>query len=517
MSKRPNGPSLQENLKNPLNEGKQMTIVNFTIGAPSTKIKWQSINWKTAREIVNRLQIRIAKAIKSGRRNKAKALQWLLTHSFYAKLLAVKRVTQNKGKNTPGIDRVIWKTPQQKMRAVDCLKRRGYKSSPLRRIYIPKKNGKLRPLGIPTMLDRAMQALHLLALEPISETLADKNSYGFRPKRSLHDAIEQCFKTLCQKSSAQWVLEGDIKSCFDKISHEWLRNNAIMDKRTLEQWLDAGFMEKDLFHKTSEGTPQGGIASPCLANIALDGLEETIRAVGKQKDKLHFVRYADDWICTASSKEILEEKVLPTVTHFLKERGLELSPEKTLITHINEGFDFLGFNLRKYEGKLLIKPGKKGIKAFLTDIRETIFSLRTSKTENLISILNPKIQGWSNHNRHAVSKKTFSRIDSNIFKCLWQWAKRRHPNKSASWIKDKYFLLTGSRNWTFFAHRKRDEKKDDKLFLKFSSDTPIIRHVKIRSDANPYDPDFQEYFQERAQKHRINRYSRVVNNGLRRA
>ena len=429
-----------------------MTTLVPTVGAPSATTTWRSINWKTAQEIVNRLQMRIAKAIKLGRHNKVKALQWLLTHSFHAKLLAIRRVTQNKGKNTPGVDHVIWKTPKQKMSAVHLLKRRGYTSSPLRRIYIPKKNGKLRPLGIPTMRDRAMQALHLLALDPISETLADKNSYGFRPKRSLHDAIGQCFNTLCRKASAQWVLEGDIKACFDKISHRWLRDNIIMDKRILEQWLDAGFMEKDVFHNTAEGTPQGGIASPCLANIALDGLEEIILATGKQKDRLHFVRYADDWICTASSKEILEEKVLPAVTNFLKQRDLEISPEKTLITHISEGFDFLGFNLRKYKEKLIIKPGKQGIKAFLTDIRETIRSKRTSKTENLIYLLNPKIQGWANHNRHVVSKETFSHIDSNIFKSLWLWAKRRHPHKSIAWIKNKYFIRSGSKDWIFISN-----------------------------------------------------------------
>ncbi len=493
-----------------------MTTLIPTVGAPSAKSKWQPINWETAQEIVYRLQMRIAKAIKLGRHNKARALQWILTHSFYAKLLAVRRVTQNKGKNTPGIDRTTWKSPKQKMEAVNSLKRRGYKSSPLRRIYIPKKNGKLRPLGIPTMSDRAMQALHLMALEPISETLADKNSYGFRPKRSLHDAIGQCFTILSQKTSAQWILEGDIKACFDKISHEWLRRNVIMDESILEQWLEAGFMEKDIFHDTLEGTPQGGIASPCLANIALDGLEDTILALGKQKDKLHFIRYADDWICTASSREILEEKVLPTVANFLKERGLELSQEKTLITHIDEGLDFLGFNLRKYEGKLLIKPGKKGIKAFLTDIRETIASNRTIKAGNLIRILNPKIQGWANHNRHVVSKKIFSHVHSHIFKSLWAWAKRRHPNKSALWIKNKYFIRIEHRDWIFFAHQSGGNQEKHILSLTFATDIPIVRHVKIRSDANPYDPDFLDYFQER--KRRLhNRYSRVINKNLRRA
>jgi len=492
-----------------------MTTMASTVGAPSArKIKWASINWKTVQDFVYRLQMRIAKAIKLGRYGKAKALQWLLTHSFYAKLLAVRRVTQNRGKNTPGVDGVVWKTPKQKMQAVYSLKRRGYKTSALRRIYIPKKNGKLRPLGIPTKTDLAQQALHLLALEPISETLADKNSYGFRPKRSLHDAIKQCFIALAGKPSAQWILEGDIKACFDKISHEWLEKHIIMDKVILKQWLNAGYVEKDVFHKTTEGFPQGGAASPCLANLALDGLEKAIHSIGKEKYKLNFVRYADDWICTASSKEILEDSVLPTVISFLKERGLELSTEKTLITNINEGFDFLGFNLRKYKNKLLIKPGKKGIKAFLEDIREIINSHRASTAENLINILNPKIQGWTNHNRHAVSKKIFSMVHSSIFKSLWNWAKRRHPNKRRLWIKDKYFTRIGQRDWIFYSRRKR-KPKEEPIFLKCASDTRIVRHVKIRADANPYDPSFKKYFQERKFKQRKSKISRATLGGLR--
>ena len=374
-------------------------------GAPSTKaVNWKQINWNTVQKKVKRLQLRIAKAIKQGRYGKAKALQWLLTHSFNAKLLAIKRVTQNRGKNTPGVDRTIWRSSKQKIQAINSLKRRGYYSLPLRRIYIPKKNGKLRPLGIPTMRDRAQQALHLLALEPIAESQADKNSYGFRPKRSIHDAIEQCHKALSRKTSSVYILEGDIKACFDKISHEWLENHALMDKSMLKQWLKAGYMDKNVFHQTAEGTPQGGIASPTLANIVLDGLEKAIKATGKQGDKINFVRYADDFICTAATREILEQKVLPVIIKFLKERGLELSFEKTKITHIDEGFNFLGFNLRKYKGKLLIKPAKKGIKTFLDNIRKTIKSNNAWSAEQLIRILNPKIQGWANHYRYSVAK-----------------------------------------------------------------------------------------------------------------
>jgi RNA-directed DNA polymerase len=479
---------------------------SINVGAPSTRIiNWKLINWETVKNHVRRLQLRIAKAIKQGRYCRAKSLQWVLTHSFYAKLLAVKRVTQNKGKNTPGVDRVIWKTDKQKIQAANALKRRGYRSQPLRRIYIPKKNGKLRPLGIPAMIDRSQQALHLLALEPIAEILGDGNSYGFRPKRSIHDAIAQCFLVLSRKASAQWVLEGDIKSCFDKISHSWLEANAIMDKSILKQWLKAGYMEKEIFHQTEEGTPQGGIVSPTLANIALDGLENVLAAMDKRGNKINFVRYADDWICTAASKQTLEENVLPTVIKFLKERGLELSIEKTKITHIDEGFDFLGFNLRKYRGKLLIKPAKKGIKAFLEGIRETINSMRAETAENLILTLNPKILGWANHFRRCVAKKIFNHVDTSIFKSIWKWAKGRHSNKSASWIRNKYFTRIGLRNWCFFSRKTDKTNNDKRLTLAFASDISIKRYVKVKIEATPFDPDYQEYFLDRANKQRMER------------
>lgn len=477
-----------------------MTTLNSMIGAPSTRcLKWESIKWTHVRQYVRRLQMRIAKAIKEKRYGKAKALQWLLTNSFYAKLLAIRRVTQNKGKNTPGVDRVIWRKPYQKLKAAKSLNRRGYQPLPLRRIYIPKKNGKLRPLGIPCMRDRCQQALYLSALEPVAEIQADLNSYGFRPKRSIHDAIEQCFKVLSKKIAPKWVLEGDIKACFDKISHKWLERNVFMDKQVLRQWLTAGYMDKDLFYNTEEGTPQGGIISPTLANIALDGLEKSVKAIAKRGDMINFVRYADDWICTASSKEVLEQKVLPVIESFLNERGLQISNEKTKITNIDEGLDFLGFNLRKYKGKLLIKPAKKGIKSFLAHIRETIYSKRNASAEQLITLLNPKIQGWANHNRHSVAKKVFKYIDGMIFREIWKWAKRRHRNKSKTWIREKYFTQVGLRNWCFFCGKaKSDENKN--LILRSASDTRIVRHIKIKAEATPYDPKYREYFLKREQR-----------------
>jgi RNA-directed DNA polymerase len=454
---------------------------------------------------VRRLQTRIVKATQEGKHGKVKSLQWLLTHSFSAKTLAVKRVTENQGKKTPGVDQETWSTPETKSQAVLSLKRRGYKPLPLRRKYIPKSNGKRRPLGIPTMKDRAMQALYLVALEPISETTADKNSYGFRPERCTTDAIGQCFITLGKKVSPQWILEGDIKGCFDNINHEWLTTNVPIDKVILRSWLKAGFMDRRILYPTKTGTPQGGIISPTLANLTLDGLEHLLLKKFKRKKtfnpKVHMVRYADDFIITGNSKELLENEVRPLVEEFLKIRGLELSQEKTRVTHIEEGFDFLGWNVRKYNGKLLIKPSKKNVKTFLEKIRKIIKGNKTAKQVNLINMLNPIIRGWANYHKTQVAKETFSSVDYEIWKTLWQWSKRRHPKKGSRWIKEKYFKSVETRNWVFTAETGkylRNGKPKIATLIK-ASDTPIKRHVKIQAEANPFDPKWEEYFEERLQ------------------
>ena len=338
-------------------------------------------------------------------------------------------MTENKGKKTPGVDGATWSTPIAKTKAILSLGRRGYKVKPLRRVVIPKKNGKTRPLGIPVMKDRAMQALHLLALSPVAETTADNHSYGFRPERATTDAREQCFAILAKRGSSQWVLEGDIKSCFDNISHEWLQNHVAMDKVILQKWLKAGFIyEKELF-PTEAGTPQGGIISPTLANMTLDGLEAELQkelATSKKgkfskklmsRSKVNFVRYADDFIITGRTKELLENKVKPIIEIFLKDRGLTLSVEKTKITHIDDGFDFLGWNIRKYDGKLLTKPAKGNVAAILSKIRATVKENKQATQENLIRLLNPIIQGWANYHRGAVAKKTFNRNCQYHKKC----------------------------------------------------------------------------------------------------
>jgi len=465
--------------------------------------EWDSINWNAAQTNVRRLQTRIVQATKAGRWGRAKVLQRLLTHSFSGKVLAVKRVTENQGKKPPGVDGETWTMPSQKAKAIHQLQQRGYHPKPLRRVYIPKSSGKMRPLGIPCMLDRAMQALYLLSIDPISETLGDPNSYGFRKERSTADALEQAFAALSRKNSAEWILEGDIKACFDKISHQWLLAHIPMEKSILSTWLKAGFIDKNVFHPTEEGTPQGGICSPVLANMTLDGLEKKLREKypkpdrGSSKKKINFVRFADDVIVTGKSKEVLENEVKPLIEAFMRERGLELSPEKTLITHIEDGFDFLGQHLRKYNGKLLITPSRKNIHSFLEGIRKVVRKNKQATTGNLIAQLNPKIRGWANYHRHVVSKETFSKVDHAIFSILWQWAKRRHPKKPIKWIRKKYFTSIAGQNWVFHGEILGQNGAIQPIRLFKAKSIAIERHVKIQNTANPYDPEWETYFEKR--------------------
>ena len=479
-----------------------MTATMIAGAASHNVVNWHAINWQKVHQTVRRLQARIVQAEQAGRRGKVKALQRLLTHSFSGKALAIRRVTDNYGKRTAGVDGVLWDTPEKKATAIKMLRRRGYHPQPLRRISIPKSNGK-RPLGIPTMHDRAMQALHLLALDPIAECHADPNSYGFRKERSTADAIDQCHTVLSNRGGAQWVLEGDIKACFDRIRHSWLVAHVPMDKAILQKWLKAGYIERNTLHPTEAGTPQGGICSPVLANMTLDGLEAKLRehypkaTSASRKAKVNLVRYADDFIITGSSKELLERDIKPLVETFLQERGLELSQEKTRITHIEEGFDFLGQHVRSYHGKIIIKPSSKNVKALLDKIRKVIKANAQATTGHLIEQLNPIIRGWATYHQHVASKQTFTSVDDAIYHALWRWIRRRHPHKSRWWMKEKYFHVIGNRKWVFGGDVEWKDGKRHRVYLFYAHSVPIRRHTKVKGAANPYDPMWEPYFETR--------------------
>ena len=482
------------------------------VSAPSDWwMSWRSIDWKAVHAKVRRLQVRIAKAVREGHWGTVTRLQRILTRSLHARLLAVRRVTTNKGKRTPGVDGVVWETSWQKICAVLSLRKRGYRPQPLRRIYIPKKSGKRRPLGIPTMMDRAMQALYKLALEPIAETLADGHSYGFRPRRSAADALGQCYILLAKKVSPAWIWEADIEACFDNISHDWTLDNVPVDKSVLHKWLKSGYMEDTVLYPTEKGTPQGGLISPVLANMALDGLEEIARgAVPKRvkrrstRSKVHVVRYADDFIVTAHSRELLEEKVIPAIKSFLEARGLNISEMKSKITHIRTGFDFLGAHVRKYgsRGKFLIHPSKDSELRLVRNIRELVQKSWSARTEDLIRRLNSIIRGWANYFRPYCSSQCFRRIDGQVFDILWRWARHRHRNKGARWVAARYFRSRPNCSWIFYTTIRDRYGLQRSLELVKASYITIRRHPKIRSEANVYEPEYASYFAERRWKQR---------------
>ncbi|AGK96716.1 group II intron reverse transcriptase/maturase [Clostridium pasteurianum] len=464
--------------------------------------QWESIDWLQVQKYVNRLQSRIAKATVKGDKNKTKRLQYLLTHSFYAKAYAVKKVTSNKGKNTSGVDKKLWSTSASKIKAVLTLTDKQYRTKPLKRVYIKKKGkNKKRPLGIPTMYDRAMQTLYALALEPVAEVTGDHISFDFRKGRSAKDACEQTFCVLSRKCSPTWILEGDIKGCFDNINHDWLQKNIPMDKRIMKQFLKSGFIYEGNLFPTDTGSPQGGAISSLYANMTLDGLEKLIQdkyhrnSKGKienhyrAKTKVNMVRYADDFIITANTKEIAEE-LKDIVSKFLKNRGLNLSQEKTTITHIDYGFDFLGWTFRKFKEKLIVKPSENSIRTLIRKCATII--LKEGKAHNqseLIRRLNQVIRGWTNYHKHVVASKVFSYINNTLYLLLQQWAKHRHPNKNKWWRLNKYWHEKNEKRWLFMT---------DEYSLINLRRINIIRHPKLQISKNPF--IHKEYFEKRKMK-----------------
>lgn len=481
------------------------------------QISWHDVDWVRANAEVRDLQIRVLEAYRKGDMGEVSHLQASIVQSFAARALAVRRVTSTSGKKTPGVDNILWDSPETRMKAVHSLRIgvNDYKASPVRRVWISKDGrpverdrSNARPLGIPTMFDRAMQALWKMALDPIAEHLGDPHSYGFRPHRSAHDAISAVFQRFSQRFSPLWILEGDIEKCYDKISHEWMLQNIPMDKRILHKFLKAGFLEGDTKWDTESGVPQGGVISPVISNITLDGLEKTVRdavaplnavaprADGRYPTKVSLIRYADDFIVSGANREILEEVVKPAIANFLVERGLRLSEKKTTITNLWDGFDFLGFNVRLYEDKtreqgrvLLIKPSKKSISRIRDALTQLATSPRITTEEHLIEKMNPILRGWAAYFKVGVSKKVFSDIAHYTWKLTWRWLRRKYPEESRKALRHRHYMRVKGRNWVFFG------KREDRTIQLFDiRGVKIARRTWLDTKRNPYDPADREYF-----------------------
>jgi RNA-directed DNA polymerase len=464
---------------------------------------WKNINWQKALKAVRHLQAEIVRAELAGNQRKVIMLQDRLLRSRTAKLLAVHQVTSNSGRHTPGVDGEVWNSPERKMRAVERLEVKGYKPQPARRVMIPKDENRMRPLGILTMYDRAMQALHLLALDPIAETRADPHSYGFRKYRSTADAILSCADIFASKDGPQWVLEADIEECFDTISHTWLLQHIPLEKFVLRGWLKAGYLEKGRFHKTTKGLPQGGIISPTLTNMTLDGMERMLvtyfhhSPTLRERSKISFVRYADDFIVASASKKILNNDVKSLLTNFLKERGMRFSIRKTIITHITGGFEFLGCHLVAQTSlfggyTLKITPSAKSFHNVLKRLEQTIQKYQDNTVTQLIQKLNPIIRGWVIHYTYVESQEVFTRLDQEMYAMLLKWAKRRHPRKLKRWLKKTYFTRLNEHPPVFTDHQEHT--------LYRAQDTSLIEYVPITPECNAYDPKWKAYLARRQEQ-----------------
>ena len=473
---------------------------------------WHSINWYKVNHNIRNLRRRIFKATQVNDWKKVRNLQKLMLKSYSNVLLAVRKATQdNKGSKTAGVDKVLIKTPEQRLAlSKELANDHSFKPLPARRVYIPKKNGKKRPLGIPAIRDRCLQAIVKNALEPCWEAQFEGISYGFRPGRSPHDAIGKIYMIARPNKTMKWVVDADIKGCFDNINHDKLLEliGNFPYRYLIKSWLKAGYIDNNTFHPQETGTPQGGIISPLLANIALHGMEEALGVKYNNRGQLAnskrcVVRYADDFVIFCKTLEDAKAS-RDEINSWLFTRGLNLSDEKTKIVHITEGFNFLGFNIRQYKVKntktgykLLIKPSKEFLKKTRNDIREVFLNHKGKSVDSLIGKINPIIRGKANYMNKVVSSRAFKDLDNYLFTRQVRYVKFTHPRKPTYWTKEKYWgrfnLQRPNQKWVF------GNKKSGNYMLKFTW-TKISRHSLVTQRNSPDDPSLIEYWKKRQMK-----------------